>query len=59
MVLVVAQHNRSKLRSDFGDTVTLSALKFSLDGFRLRDHPPLSHDAPDGECAGGVAHRSE
>src|SRR5690242_13616491 len=33
MVLVVAQHNRTKPRTDFGSTVMLPALKFSLDDF--------------------------
>jgi hypothetical protein len=31
----------------------LPALKFSLDGFQLRDHPLLSRDPPDGERSGG------
>ena len=53
MVLVVAQHNLSKPRADFGRTVMLPALKFSLDGFQLRDHPLLSRDPPNGECPGG------
>ena len=54
MVLVVAQYNLSKARADFGPTVMLPALKFSLDGFQLRDHPFLSHDPPDGECSGAA-----
>ncbi len=53
MVLVVAQHNLSKPRTDFGRTVMLPALKFSLDGFQLRNHPLLSRDPPDGERSGG------
>src|ERR1700731_4633031 len=53
MVLVVTQHNLSKPRTDFGRTVMLPALKFSLDGFQLRDHPLLSRDPPDGERSGG------
>jgi hypothetical protein len=53
MVLVVTQHNRSKPRTDFGRTVMLPALKFSLDSFQLRDHPLLSRDPPDGECSRG------
>ena len=49
VVLVVAQHNLSKPLTDFGSTVMLPALKFSLDGFQLRDHPLLSRDPPDDE----------
>jgi hypothetical protein len=52
MILVVTQHNRSKPRTDFGRTVMLPALKFSLDGFQLRDHPLLSRNPPDGEGSG-------
>ena len=52
MVLVIAQHNLSKPRADLGRTVMLPALKFSLDGFQLRDHPLLSRDPPNGECPG-------
>ena len=53
MVLVIARHNLSKPRTDFGSPVMLPALKFSLDGFQLRDHPLLSRDPPDGERSGG------
>jgi hypothetical protein len=53
MVLVVTQHNLSKPRTDLGGTVMLQALKFSLNGFELRDHPLLSRNPPDGECSGG------
>jgi hypothetical protein len=53
VVLEVAQHNLSKPRTDFGSTVMLPALKFSLDGFQLRDHPLLSRNSPNGECSGG------
>ncbi len=52
MVLVVTQHNLPEPRTDFGRTVVLPALKFSLDGFQLRDHPLLSRDPPDCECSG-------
>jgi hypothetical protein len=53
MVLVVTQHDLSKPRTDFGRTVMLPALKFSLDGFQLRDHPLLSRYPPYGECPRG------
>jgi hypothetical protein len=53
MVLVITQHNLPKPRTDLGRTVMLPALKFSLNGFQLRDHPLLSRDPPDGECSGG------
>ena len=52
MVLVVAQHNLSKPCTDFGRTVVLTALKFSLDGFQLREQPLLSRDPPDGQRSG-------
>ena len=49
MVLVVAQHNSPKPCTDCGRTIMLPALKLSLDGFQLRDHPPLRRDPPDDE----------
>jgi hypothetical protein len=52
MVLVIAQHDLSKPRTDFGRTVMFPALKLSLNDFQLRDHPLLSRDPPDGECSG-------
>jgi hypothetical protein len=52
-VLIITWHNLSKPRTNFGRTVMLPALKFSLNGFKLRDHPLLSCDARDGECSGG------
>jgi hypothetical protein len=30
----------------------IPALKFSLDGFQLRDHPLLGRNPPDGESSG-------
>src|SRR5262245_1183595 len=53
MVLVVAQHNLPKPATDLGRTMMLPALKFSLDGFELRDHPLLRCDPPDDEWSGG------
>src|SRR5258708_5347770 len=53
MILVVTQHKRSEPRTNVRCTVMLPALKFSLDGFQLRDHPLLSRDPPDGECPRG------
>ena len=49
MVLVVAQHNLPKPCADLGRTMMLPALKLSLDGFELRDHPLLRRDPPDDE----------
>jgi hypothetical protein len=49
MVLVVAQHNLAKPCTDLGRRMMLPALKFSLDGHRLRGHPPLRRNPPDDE----------
>ena len=49
MVLVVTQHDRPKPCTDRGRTIMLPALKLSLDGFQLRDHPLLRRDPPDDE----------
>ena len=49
MVLVVAQHNLAKPGTDLGRAMMLPALKLSLDGFQLRDHPLLRRDPPDDE----------
>jgi len=49
MVLVVAQHNLSEPCTDLGRTMMLPALKLSLDGFKLRDHPLLRRNPPDDE----------
>jgi len=47
MVLVVSQHNLPKPGTDFGRAMVLPALKLSLNGFKLRDHPLLRRDPPD------------
>jgi hypothetical protein len=44
MVLVIAQHNSPKPCTDRGRTIMLPALKLTLDGFQLRDHPLLRRD---------------
>src|SRR6266478_3521952 len=49
MVLVVAQHNGPKPCTDRGRAIVPPALKLSLDGFQLRDHPLLRRDPPDDE----------
>ena len=53
MVLVVAQHNLPKPCTDLGRAMMLPALKLSLNGFELRDHPLLRRDPPDDEWSGG------
>ena len=49
MVLVITQHNFAKPCTDLGRAMMFPALKFSLDGFQLRDHPLLRRDPPDDE----------
>ena len=49
MVLVITQHNSAKPCTDCGRAIMLPALKLSLDGFQLRDHPLLRRDPPDDE----------
>ncbi len=49
MVLVVSQHNLPKPGTDLARTMMLPALKLSLNGFQLRDHPLLRRDSPDDE----------
>ena len=49
MVLVVAQHSLPEPCTDLGRTMMLPALKLSLHGFELRDHPLLRRDPPDDE----------
>src|SRR5262245_2984840 len=53
MVLVVSQHNLPKPYTDFGRAMMLPALKLSLNGFQLRDHPLLRRDPPDDESSVG------
>ena len=55
MVLVVAGDNTPKPYTDLTGAIMLSALKLSLDGFQLRNHPLLRCDSPDGEGLGLVA----
>src|SRR4029077_9718756 len=52
MVLVIPQHHRPKPCTGLASRVMLPALKFSLEGFQLRDHPLLGHNPPDGESSG-------
>ena len=49
MVLVVALYNLPKPCTDCGCAMVLPALKLSLNGFELRDHPLLRRDPPDDE----------
>ena len=49
MVLVVAGDNLPKPYTDLTGAIMLPALKLSLDGFKLRNHPLLRSDSPDGE----------
>ena len=53
MVLVVAQHNGPKPCTDCGSAIVPPALKLSLEGFQLRDHPFLRRDPPDDESSVG------
>jgi hypothetical protein len=48
-VLVITQHNFPKPCTDVGRAMMLPALKLSLDGFQLRDHPLLRRNPPDDE----------
>ena len=56
MVLVITQHNLPEPRADFGYAVMLPALKLSLNGFELRNHPLLCRFPPDDEssCSGAL-----
>jgi hypothetical protein len=49
MVLVVALYNLPKPCTDCGCAMVLPALKLSLNGFELRDHPLLRRNPPDDE----------
>ncbi len=49
MVLVITQHDLPEPCTDFGHAIMRPALKLSLDGFELRDHPLLRRDPPDDE----------
>src|ERR1700750_2427888 len=49
MVLVAAQHNSPTPCTRCARPIMLRALKLSLDGFQLRDHPLLRRDPPDDE----------
>jgi len=53
MVLVVSQHNLPKPGTDLARTMMLPALKLSLHGFQLRDHPLLRRNSPDDESSVG------
>ena len=53
MVLVVAQYNLPKPDTDLARTMMLPALKLSLHGLQLRDHPLLRRDSPDDESPVG------
>ena len=52
MILVITQHNLPKPCADLDRTMMLPELKFSLDGFELRDHPLLRRDPPNDEWSG-------
>ena len=53
VVLVISQHSLPKPGTDLARTVMLPALKLSLNGFELRDHPLLGRDPPDDESSVG------
>jgi len=55
MVLVVAGDDLPKPYTDLTGAIMLVALKLSLDGFQLRNHPQPRSDPPDGEGLGLVA----
>ena len=54
MVLVVSQHNCPKPCTDLGRAMMLPALKLSLNGFKLRDHPLLRRNPPNDESSAAV-----
>jgi hypothetical protein len=47
----ITPHNSPKPRTGVGRAIMLPALKLSLDGFQLRDHPLVCRDPPDDECS--------
>jgi hypothetical protein len=51
MALVITQHHLSKPCARLTGRVMLPALKFSLDGFQLRDHTLLGRNPPDGDSS--------
>ena len=53
MVLVVAGDNTPKPYTNLTCAIMLPALKLSLNGFELRDHPLLRRDSPDDESSVG------
>src|SRR5262249_32523064 len=53
VVLVVAQHNLPKPCTNLARAMMLPALKLSLNGFELRDHPLLRRNPPDDEGSVG------
>ncbi|MGB7548279.1 MAG: hypothetical protein WBM14_11055 [Terracidiphilus sp.] len=55
MVLVIAQHRLPEPRTDLGCAMMSPALKLSLDGFELRDHPLLRYNSPDDESSVAIA----
>jgi hypothetical protein len=54
VVLVVSQHNFPKPGTDLGRAIMLPALKLSLNGFKLRDHPLLRRNPPNDESSTAV-----
>ena len=55
MVLVITQHNLPKPSTDLATTIMLPALKLSLNGFQLRDHPLLSRNPRDDKSSAAPA----
>ena len=55
VVLVVAQHNLAKPRTDVGRAMMLPALQLSLDGFELGRHSLLRRNPPDDKGSVAVA----
>jgi uncharacterized protein YjbI with pentapeptide repeats len=54
VVLVGSQHNFPKPGTDLGRAMMLPALKLSLNGFKLRDHPLLRRNPPNDESSAAV-----
>src|SRR5262249_59817388 len=53
MILVITQQTLPKPCAALDRAMMLPELKFSLDGFELRDHPLLRRDPPNDEWSGG------
>ena len=54
MVLVISQHNFLKTCTDLGRAMMFPALKLSLNGLDLCDHPLLRRNPPNDEGSAAV-----